>query len=111
MIDPDPPGDGIAVIDLGISNIAALLFGGESILFPGNTLEDEYHFGRKKAKCDDAQSNERKRLDRKCIERRSHFLHTLSKHIVAKCVERGIRTIVVGDLGGIRDDDTSDACD
>ncbi|WP_394352481.1 RNA-guided endonuclease InsQ/TnpB family protein [Natronorubrum aibiense] len=67
-------------------------------------------FGRKKAKCDDSRSNERLRLDRKRTERRTHFLHTLSKHIVSECVERGVGTIVIGDLGGIRDDDNGESC-
>jgi putative transposase len=104
-MDPEPPGDGVLGIDLGISNIAALSFGGDSILIPGNALkEDEYHFGKQKAKCDESRSNERLRLDRKRTERRSHFLHTLSKHIVSECVERGVGTIVVGDLSGIRNE-------
>jgi putative transposase len=36
-------------------------------------------------------------------------LHTLSKAIVTECVERGVGTIVLGDLGGIREDETDDA--
>jgi putative transposase len=36
-------------------------------------------------------------------------LHTLSKDIVSECVERSVGRIVVGDLGGIRDDENSDA--
>jgi len=37
-------------------------------------------------------------------------LHTLSKAIVEECVERGVGTLVVGDLGGIRkDDETGDS--
>ncbi|SEU09570.1 RNA-guided endonuclease TnpB family protein [Natrinema hispanicum] len=109
-IDPDPPGDGVAGVDLGISNIAALSFGSESILFPGNALkEDEYYFGKQKAKCDDSRSNERLRLDRKRTERRTHFLHTLSKQIVSECVERGVGTIVVGDLEGIRDNENGES--
>jgi transposase len=109
VIDPEPPGDGVAGIDLGISNIAALSFSDESILFPGNALkEDEYYFGKKKAKCDDGRSNERLRLDRKRTERRSNFLHSLSKHTVSECVERDVGTIVVGDLGSIRDDENGE---
>jgi putative transposase len=38
---------------------------------------------------------------------RELFLHALSKVIVAECVERGVGTLVVGDLGGIREDDES----
>ena len=109
-IDPEPPGNDTAGIDLGICNVVTLSFGGESILFPGNVLkEDEYYFGKEKAKCDDAQSRKRKRLDQKRTERRKHFLHTLTKHIVAECSERGVGTIAVGDLGGIRDDENGDS--
>ena len=103
-IDPDPPGDGVAGIDLGISNIAAVSFGDDGVLYPGSVLEeDEYWFQKERANCDDSASNEADRLDRKRTERRTHFLHALSKDIVAKCVERGVSTIVVGDLSGIRD--------
>ncbi|WP_227379411.1 RNA-guided endonuclease InsQ/TnpB family protein [Haladaptatus halobius] len=109
-IDPEPPGDEIAGIDLGICNFVALLFGGESILFPGNVLkEDEYYFGKEKAKCDDSRSRKRMRIDCKRTDRRSHFLHSLTKHIVSECVERHVGTIVVGDLGGIRDDKNGDS--
>ncbi|PSQ08071.1 transposase [Halobacteriales archaeon QS_6_71_20] len=104
-IDPDPPGDAVAGIDLGISNLAAVSFGDEAVLYPGGALkEDEYWFQKERAKCDDSASTKADRLDRKRTERRTHFLHALSKDIVAECVERGVGTIVVGDLSGIRDE-------
>lgn len=110
-IDPEPPGNEAAGIDLGISNFATVSFGGESLLYPGSALkEDEYYFAKKRARCDDPTSREATRLDRKRTDRRTHFLHTLSKAIVAECVERGVGTIAVGDLSGIREDDeTGDA--
>src|SRR6056297_397218 len=105
-IDPEPPGEEVAGVDLGICNFAAVSFGGESVLYPGGALkEDEYYFTKKKAKCDDSSSREAARLDRTLTGRRTHFLHTLSKAIVEECVERGVGTLVVGDLGGIREDD------
>jgi putative transposase len=103
-IDPEPPGDAVAGIDLGVSNIAAVSFGDEGVLYPGGALkEDEYWFQKERAKCDDSTSAGADRLDRKRTERRSHFLHTLSKDMVAECAERGVGTIAVGDLSGIRD--------
>ncbi|PSP78694.1 transposase [Halobacteriales archaeon QS_4_69_225] len=103
-IDPEPPGDDVAGIDLGISNFAAVSFGDEGVLYPGGALkEDEYWFHKKRAECDDSSSVEANRLDRKRTERRSHFFHALSKDIVGRCAERGVGTIVVGDLSGIRD--------
>lgn len=104
--DPQPPGEGVAGIDLGICNLAAVSFGDDAVLYPGGALkEDEYYFARHRAKCDESASTEARRLDRKQAARRTHFLHTLSKDIVAECVDRGVGTIVVGDLGGIREDD------
>ncbi|MDZ7729877.1 MAG: transposase [Natrialbaceae archaeon] len=103
-IDPTPPGDAVAGIDLGLSNIAAVSFGDEGILYPGGALkEDEYWFHKKRAECDDASSTEAKRLDQKRADRRTHVLHSLSKDIVEHCTDRGVGTIVVGDLSGIRD--------
>jgi len=48
-IDPEPPGDEVAGVDLGICNFAAVSFGGESVLYPGGALkEDEYYFTKRK---------------------------------------------------------------
>jgi putative transposase len=104
-ITPAPPGDGVAGIDLGISNFAAVSFGEETMLYPGGALkEDEYWFQKQRAKCDDAGSIGADRLDRRRAARRSHFLHAVSKDVVERCAERGVGTIVVGDLAGIRED-------
>jgi len=103
-VQTDSPGDEVAGIDLGISNFAAVSFGDETVLYPGGALkEDEYWFQKQRAKCDDADSAEADRLNRKRAARRSHFLHAVSKDIVERCAECGVGTIVVGDLAGIRD--------
>lgn len=108
----DSPGDGVVGIDLGICNFAAVSFGDESLLYPGGALkEDDYYFAKKRAECDKSSSREARRLDGKRTTRRTHFLHTLSKAIVRECVERGVGTIVVGDLGGIREDEDGDPTD
>ncbi|MGN8218770.1 RNA-guided endonuclease InsQ/TnpB family protein [Halococcus morrhuae DSM 1307] len=105
----EPPGDRTAGIDLGICNVAAVSFGDESLLYPGGSLkEDDYYFAKKRAKCDDLSSREARRLDQKRADRRTHFFHTLSKEIVERCAERGVGTVFVGDLGGIRDDENGD---
>ena len=96
----------MAGVDLGICNFAAVSFGGESVLYPGGALkEDEYYLTKKRAETDDSASREAKRLDQKRTARRTHFLHALSKTIVEECVERDVGTLVVGNLGGIREDD------
>ena len=105
-IEVTSPGDETAGIDLGICNVAAVSFGDESLLYPGGALkEDEYYFAKQRAKCDDSFSREARRLDRKRTDRRTHFFHALSKHIVQECVEREVGTVVVGDLGGIHEDE------
>ena len=105
----EAPGDRTAGVDLGICNAAAVSFGDESLLYPGGALkEDEYYLAKERAKCDDSFSREAQRLDRKRTDRRTHFFHTLSKEIVEQCAERGVGTVFVGDLGGIRDDEDGD---
>ncbi|EMA52314.1 RNA-guided endonuclease InsQ/TnpB family protein [Halococcus thailandensis] len=102
----ESPGDRTAGVDLGICNVAAVSFGDESLLYPGGSLkEDDYYFAKKRAECDDSFSREARRLDQKRTDRRTHFFHTLSKEIVEQCAERGVGTVYVGDLGGIRDDE------
>ncbi|ERH00254.1 MAG: transposase, IS605 OrfB family, central region [Haloquadratum sp. J07HQX50] len=44
-------------------------------------------------------------MSQKKSGRRTHYFHTLSKHIVQRCAEEGVGTIVVGDLSGIREDE------
>ena len=79
VIDPEPPGDEVASVDLGIYNFAAVSFGGESALYPGGALkEDEYYFTKKKAQCDDSSSHEAARLDRARTGCRTHFSHANS---------------------------------
>jgi len=101
--DPEPPGDRVAGIDLGICNFAAVAVGGEGLLYPGGALkEDDYYFQKERAKCDDSDSRNARRLDHKLRGRRDHFLHAVSKDVVAECATRNVGTIAVGDLSGIR---------
>ncbi|EMA52278.1 RNA-guided endonuclease InsQ/TnpB family protein [Halococcus thailandensis] len=108
----EPPGDRTAGVDLGICNVAAVSFGDESLLYPGGSLkEDDYYFAKERAKCDDSFSREARRLDQKRTDRRTHFFHTLSKEIVERCAERGVGTVFVGDLGGVREDENGEPVD
>jgi putative transposase len=108
-IEVESPGDRTAGIDLGICNLAAVSFGDECLLYPGGAFkEDEYHFAKQRAKCDDSSSREATRLDRKRTERRTHFLHALSKDIIGECRRRNVGTVVVGDLADIRNDENGD---
>jgi len=93
--------------DLGINNFAALAYeDGHSELYPLNCLkQDDYYFSKRLARCDDSGSEQATRLNQKKSARRTHYFHTLSKHIVERCVDEGIGTIVVGDLSDIREDE------
>jgi putative transposase len=72
-------------------------------LYPLNCLkQDDYYFSKRIARCDDSDSAQATRLNRKKSARRTHHFHTLSKHIVQRCVEEEVGTIVIGDLSGIR---------
>ena len=108
---PDAPGNETAGIDLGISNVAAVAYSTEEAdLYPGNRLkQDGYYFPKEIAKCDDSSGVRATRLHRKLSERRTHFIHSLAKHIVERCVEKGVCRINVGKLEGVREDENSEA--
>jgi len=77
------------------------------VLYPGGALkEDEYYFTKKKPHATILRPV--RPLVSTASERvvgRTSCTH--SKAIVEECVERGVGTLVVGDLGGIREDDES----
>jgi putative transposase len=105
----DAPGEKTAGIDLGISNYLAIDYGdGPSELYPGNVLkEDRHYFTRREYQTEgeNGPSKRARKARRKLSRRKDHFLHTLSKHIVERCVEEGVEKIAVGDLSEIREDD------
>jgi putative transposase len=108
---PDAPGIETAGIDLGICNVAAVAYStDEADLYPGNRLkQDEYYFTKEIAHCDTSHGERATWLHHKRSERRTHFLHSLAKHIVEQCVERGVGRINIGKLKGIREDDNGEA--
>ena len=101
----DAPGEKTVGVDLGINNFAALAYeDGHSELYPLNCLkQDDYYFSKRIAQCDNSNSEQATRLNHKKSARRTHYFHTLSKHIVQRCVDEEVGTIVVGDLFGIRE--------
>jgi len=103
----ESPGEQTVGIDLGITNFAALAYeDGHSELYPLNCLkQDDYYFSKRIARCDDSNSEQATRLNQKKSERRTHYFHTLSKHIVQRCVEESVGTIVIGDLSDVREGD------
>ncbi len=104
---PNAPGEETAGIDLGICNFAAVAYSTEEAdLYPGNRLkQDGYSFPKEIAKCDDSGGQEATRLHAKWSERRTHFFHSLAKHIVERCIEKGVCHINIGELAGVREED------
>ncbi len=105
---PDAPGTESAGIDLGICNFAAVAYSTEEVdLYPGTRLkQDGYYFPKEIATCDDSGGDEATRLHHKWSERRTHFFHSLAKHIVNRCVEKSVGRINVGKLAGVREDES-----
>ena len=106
-------GDSTVGVDLGICNFATLAYeDGHSELYPLNCLkQDDYYFSKHVAECDDPNSEQSTRLNHKKPTRRTHYFHALSSHIVEHCAQNGVGTIVVGDLSGIREDESDEVKD
>ena len=108
---PTAPGNETAGVDLGICNFAAVAYSTEEAdLYPGNRLkQDGYYFPKEISKCDDSGGETATRLHHKWSERRTHFFHSLAKHIVERCVEKGVGRINVGKLTGVREDENGES--
>lgn len=105
---PESPGKRFAGVDLGICNIAAVSFGDETLLFPGNTLKEDLHyFTRAEYRSGGREGPSRRALwaRRKKRLRRGHYLHTLTAHLVTICVERDVGEIAIGHPKYIREAD------
>ncbi len=108
---PTAPGNETAGIDLGICNFATVAYSTEDAdLYPGNRLkQDGYYFPKEIAECDESAGERTTRLHAKWSERRTHFFHSLAKHIVQRCVEKEVGRINVGDLEGVREDENGES--
>jgi putative transposase len=108
---PTAPGNETAGVDLGICNFAAVAYSTEEAdLYPGSRLkEDGYYFPKGIAECDASGGERATRLHGKWSERRTHFFHSLAKHIVERCVEQEVGRINIGKLAGVRDGDNGES--
>ncbi len=108
---PAAPGTESAGVDLGICNFAAVAYSTEQAdLYPGNRLkQDGYYFPKEIARCDNSGGKAATRHHHTWSERRTHFFHSLAKHIVETCIERGVGRINVGKLSGVREDENGDS--
>lgn len=110
------PGDCVAAVDLGIINIATIAFqSGESIMVTGKGLLAADQWGNKQAarckpknwtkgKKQEGQSERFKAYRHKASNIRNLATHNLTRFIVDECIKRGVGTLVIGDLKGIRED-------
>ena len=105
---PDTPGDGVAGVDLGVKNIAAVAYPDEYVLYPGNTIKQDNHYFQQQeynTEGENGPSRQAQRLRRKRTRRETHFYHTLTKTIIEECVDRGVGTLVVGWPEDVRSED------
>ena len=105
---PESSGQQTAGVDLGICNTAAVSVGDETLLYPGNALKEDAHYFRQEeydTEGDHGPSNRAAWARQKKSRRQEHFLHAVSKDIVAQCADRAVGTIAVGHPKRIRDDE------
>ena len=82
----------------------------EADLYPGNRLkQDGYYFPKEITKCDDSGANGPLVSTRSGRSAAPTFFHFLAKHIVRRCVEQEVGRINVGNLAGVREDDTGES--
>lgn len=117
--EKDPPllGPGVCAIDLGIINLAVVMFdSGESILYTGKgLLENNQYYEKRAAKCKPSgypktgkghpkQSARKKSYLNKETRRRHLLIHNFTRDVIRQCQARGVGNIIIGDLRGIRKD-------
>lgn len=108
-------GDGLAAVDLGIINLAAVAFqDGTSILYTGRGLLSVVRrLEKKAAKCrpsgwlgrGDQKSRPSKQMlayHRKLTNIRKQTCHNLTRNIIDECQKRQVGTLIIGDLTNIR---------
>ncbi|MFC7078277.1 RNA-guided endonuclease InsQ/TnpB family protein [Haloarcula halophila] len=104
----DSTGEKTAGVDLGICNTAAVSVGDETLLYPGNALKEDAHYFRQEeynTEGENGPSTHAEWARQKKSRRQTHYLHALSKDIVAECADRGVETIAVGHPKNIRVDE------
>lgn len=92
-------------IDLGIPNLATCVYqDGTTVIYSGRELRSiERYFHKEKSKCTKSTSKKCRALNQKRSRQRKHFLHAVTAKIVSDAKDRGISTIVIGNLNGIRE--------
>jgi len=60
---PDSPGNGVAGVDLGVSNIATVAFPDEYVLYPGNTIKQNNHTSNNKSTTQKGRTAHHSRLN------------------------------------------------
>ena len=114
--DADAPGDGILAMDLGEIHPMVTHDGEETLIFNGRYIRSLYRLRNKVlSQCQTliAACKRGSKRYRKLVRRKWRYLHRLDRQIhdaihkhTSKlrdiCVRRGIGTVVIGDLKGIR---------
>jgi putative transposase len=101
-------GDGVAGVDLGIKNIAAVAFPDEYVLYPGNAVkQDKHYFTRAEydTEGENGPSANAEWARQKRSRRETHFFHGLTDAIIEDCVARDVGTLAVSWPEDARKDD------
>lgn len=104
-------GGHVLAVDLGICRLAgtACTDGKSELYSGGELLALERYFEKEKSKCTESRSRKCFTLNSKRSRQRKHLLHALTRNLVRDAKARGVSTIVVGDLQGIRTDKEGEA--
>lgn len=102
-VPPSSPGSGIAGVDLGIANLAAVAFqSGECALYSGQGLLTLERQAREQSSGLEKRSPRYGAIWSRVRHIRRLALHHLTNSIIRECLERQVGTIVVGNLKHIR---------
>jgi transposase len=104
----DSAGDDVAGIDLGIRNIATVVFPDKYVLYPGNSLkQDKHYFNRTEYDTEGKNGPSEKSMwaRQKLAERETHFYYVLTNTVITECVERGGGRLAVSWPEDVRESD------
>ena len=107
--DLEALGDRTAAVDLGETQLIAAVFDdGGALLYSGREIKAIRRYWQKVRRCvkppTAGQRKSRRYREIDCKEARqvNHRLHLITKDFVERCYRAGVRTIVLGDVKGIR---------
>jgi IS605 OrfB family transposase len=107
--DLEALGDRTAAVDLGETQMITAVFDdGGALLYSGREIKSIRRYWQKVRRCvkpptaGQRKSRRYREIDRKEARQVNHRLHLITKDFVERCYRAGVRTIVLGEVKGIR---------